>query len=63
MLGDPAVRFVSVPPEVALDCVVQVAAPVVDVAVAPAFVPPFLLPYVIVRVLPCAREMGETVIV
>ena len=61
MLGDDEM-FASEPFEVDFSCVVQVCAPVVEVAVAPG--PPLAVdPYVIVKVLPAARVSEETVIV
>jgi hypothetical protein len=61
MLGCEAM-FASEPADVDFSCVVQVCAPVVDVAVAPG---PLLAvdPYVIVNVLPAARVSDATVMV
>ena len=54
--------LVSEPPELDFSCVVQVCAPVVDVAVAPG--PPLAVePYVMVTVEAAASVSDETVIV
>jgi hypothetical protein len=61
MLGEEAMP-VSEPADVDFSCVVQVCAPVVDVAVAPG--PPLLVsPYVIVKVDAAASVSEDTVIV
>jgi hypothetical protein len=61
MPGEVAM-FVSDPADVDFSCVVQVCAPVLEVAVAPG-PPPAVEPYVIVKVLPAASVSEETVIV
>jgi len=62
MLGDPGVRFVSVPVLRDFSCSCQVCGPVAAGAVAPE-PPPAVEPYVIVNDALSARVREETVIV